>query len=166
MPDPADLRDITLVLHGDRERFTRLVQRHQGAVARWLWRFTRDRDDHADLVQEAFVAAFSSLSGYRGRGDFALWLRKIAVRTGYAYWRRRDGSRSETVDDIGQLLDRSMQSDGPEGAVVAAETVHRLLAQLAPRDRLVLTMLYLEQCSVAQAAEVLGWSQSMVKVQA
>jgi RNA polymerase sigma-70 factor (ECF subfamily) len=40
------------------------------------------------------------------------------------------------------------------------------LEQLPPRDRLVLTLLYLESRSVAEAAELAGWSESMVKVQA
>jgi RNA polymerase sigma-70 factor (ECF subfamily) len=48
----------------------------------------------------------------------------------------------------------------------AEEVLHRLLAGLPPRDRLVLTLIYLEGASVAQAAELTGWSRTMVKVQA
>ena len=44
--------------------------------------------------------------------------------------------------------------------------LHELLAKLPPRDRLVLTLLYLEGLSVAQAAQRAGWSKAMVKVQA
>ena len=47
----------------------------------------------------------------------------------------------------------------------AAELVHRMLAELAPRDRLVLTLSYLEQRKVAEVAELTGWSRTMVKVQ-
>jgi RNA polymerase sigma-70 factor (ECF subfamily) len=47
----------------------------------------------------------------------------------------------------------------------AASLVHRLLAQLRPRDRLVLTLRYLEGCSVAETAQRTGWTQGMVKVQ-
>ena len=44
--------------------------------------------------------------------------------------------------------------------------MHALLARLPPRDRLVLTLIYLDGCSVAEAAELTGWSQTMTKVQA
>ena len=49
--------------------------------------------------------------------------------------------------------------------VEAASLVHRLLAQLKPRDRLVLTLRYLEGCDVAETSRRTGWTKSMVKVQ-
>ena len=47
----------------------------------------------------------------------------------------------------------------------AAELVHHLLSKLPPRDRLVLTLRYLDQCSVSETAQRTGWSLSLVKVQ-
>jgi RNA polymerase sigma-70 factor (ECF subfamily) len=47
----------------------------------------------------------------------------------------------------------------------AAELLHRLLAQMPPRDRLVLTLRYLDQCDVAETAQRTGWTRTMVKVQ-
>jgi RNA polymerase sigma-70 factor (ECF subfamily) len=43
--------------------------------------------------------------------------------------------------------------------------LHDLLAQLPPRDRLVLTLRYLDQCDVEQTARRIGWTKTMVKVQ-
>jgi RNA polymerase sigma-70 factor (ECF subfamily) len=61
---------------------------------------------------------------------------------------------------------RSVEPVNNDSAEAAAALVHGLLGELPPRDRLVLTLIYLEGCSVAQAAELSGWSQTMVKVQA
>jgi RNA polymerase sigma-70 factor (ECF subfamily) len=47
-----------------------------------------------------------------------------------------------------------------------AAMLHALLEQLPPRDRLVLTLLHIEERSVAETAQMVGWSQVMVKVQA
>ena len=44
--------------------------------------------------------------------------------------------------------------------------MHHLLAKLRPRDRLVLTLMYLEGLSMKEIAETTGWSVAMVKVQA
>jgi RNA polymerase sigma-70 factor (ECF subfamily) len=56
--------------------------------------------------------------------------------------------------------------DSADDAHDSADEVAVVLEQLAPRDRLVLTLLYLESRSVAEAADLAGWSESMVKVQA
>ena len=58
-------------------------------------------------------------------------------------------------DESGEQMDPSR----------AAALVHHLLAQLRPRDRLVLTLRYLEGCDVAETARRTGWTKSMVKVQ-
>ena len=48
----------------------------------------------------------------------------------------------------------------------AAAQVQAALEKLPPRDRLVLTLMYLEDLSIAEIAERTGWSRIMVKVQA
>jgi len=59
--------------------------------------------------------------------------------------------------------------DGPAAAVLepddAGALLHQILAQMAPRDRLVLTLRYLEQCDVVETARRTGWTKTMVKVQ-
>lgn len=173
-PADADARDVRQSLGGDPDAFERLVRRHQGAVGRLMWRFARNAADQDELTQEVFVTAWQALRSWRATGSFDHWLRRIAVRVGYAYWRRRgkDAQRlefTETVDELvdqgAALLDRE-QHTAADAAREAGELVHRLLARLSDRDRLVLTLLHLEGLSVAEIAESTGWSQSLVKVQA
>ncbi|MHC4568866.1 MAG: RNA polymerase sigma factor, partial [Planctomycetota bacterium] len=49
---------------------------------------------------------------------------------------------------------------------VAAEVLHSLLARLPRADRLVLTLMYFEQCSTRDIAEQMGWSRAVVKMRA
>ena len=57
-------------------------------------------------------------------------------------------------------------SDDALDPTESAEWLHAVLGQLPPRDRLVLTLMYVEEQSVSEIASVTGWTQSMVKVQA
>jgi len=159
-----DMEEVERARSGDGDAYARLIERYRGPIAQQMWRFTRDPDRHAELVQDVFVNAYTSLRSYRGAAPFLHWLRKIAVRTGYAYWRQSKRARRErSLDEQAARL----PADGPAGhdAREAGELVHLVLAELSPRDRLVLTLMYLEERSVAEIAELSGWSVAMVKVQ-
>lgn len=161
----AELEDVRLSLQGDSDAYTRLIKQHQSHISRILWRFSRDRLVHEELVQDVFVEAYLSLGSYREKAPFGHWLSRIATRIGYRYWKqiaRRHETESFSLAEWDELPDKSPDEMDPGQA---AEMLHRLLAQLRPRDRLVLTLRYLEGCDVAETARRTGWTKSMVKVQ-
>ena len=161
----ADRADIQAALAGDQAAYARLVGRHQDAVAKRMWRFTRDRQELEELVQDVFVQAWMSLKGFRGDAPLAHWLSRIATRVGYRFWKKRQQhSRTLPLEDWDAV--EAAATGNELEAREAAEKLHELLAQLPPRDRLVLTLLYIEELSVAEAAAQAGWSKTMVKVQA
>jgi len=158
----SDSGDIRQAQNGDQDAFRRIMERHQGHVSKLLWRFTRDKNSHEELVQESFVQAYLSLHTYKAQAPFEHWLSRIATRAGYRFWKqsKRHMHVSLLDDDWEQLpADQTMN---PEQA---AELVHHLLSKLPPRDRLVLTLRYLDQCSVKETAQRTGWTPSLVKVQ-
>lgn len=161
-----DLTDIRESLEGDGDAYARLVRRHQDSVARRMWRFTRDRDEHRELVQEVFVQAYTSLSGFKANAPFAHWLARIATLVGYRYWKNRSHERSIPKVPIEEWADRLATLEPAQWeASQAAELLHALLDELPPRDRLVMMLRHVEDRSVEETAALTGWSESMVKVQ-
>ncbi|MDH7599797.1 MAG: RNA polymerase sigma factor [Sedimentisphaerales bacterium] len=159
-----ELDDVKASLAGDGAAYRRIVERYQGHVSRILWYFTRDPDTHAELIQEAFVQAYLSLPGFKAKAGLGHWLATVATRVGYRYWRQTARQKARDAAQTGL----SQQVSGPLEeltAAEAAELVHRLLARLPPRDRLVLTLRYLEGCSVEETSRRTGWTTTMVKVQ-
>lgn len=160
-----DRSDIEASLAGDGEAYARIVGRYQADIARQMWRFTRDRLVLEDLMQEVFVQAYSSLSRFRGEAPLLHWLRRIASCVGYAHWKReaRERGRREALAREAMPPVHDPSAAAPSEA---AEYACGLLAGLAPKDRLVLTLMYFEECSVKEIAARMGWSQSLVKVRA
>ncbi len=160
-----DLADVRQSYQGDPEAYRRLIERYQEHIGRILWRFSRDRRVHEELVQDVFVEAYLGLESYRGKAPFAHWLARIATRVGYRYWKQVDRQKkigSFPLEEWDQLpCDSGEKMDAGQ----AAALVHQLLGQLPPRDRLVLTLRYLEECDVGETARRTGWTKSMVKVQ-
>jgi len=160
------MEDIRGSLEGDGDAYARLVGRHQEKVASQLWRFTRDKIHHEELMQDVFVEVFFSLKTYRGKAPFEHWIAKIATRVGYRYWKRRARERlnpSMSIQEWRQISDEEVEAMAPSAS---ADLLHKLLDRLPPRDRLVLMLRYLEDLSVEQTADRTGWTRTMVKVQA
>ncbi len=159
-----DRRDIRQSLLGGEEAYARIIGRYQPMIATQMWRFSRDAAVVEELVQEVFVEAYLSLGKFKGRAPLLHWLRKIATRTGYRYWRKRtreQDRREALVRRADELLPPADPSPSE-----AAEYLHTLLAQLPAEDRLVLTLHYFEALDTREIAERMGWTRSLVKVRA
>jgi RNA polymerase sigma-70 factor, ECF subfamily len=165
-PDVQDDDDIRSSLSGDGDAYARLVGRYQQGVSARMWRITRTGADHAELVQEVFVEAFVSLRTYRGEAPFGHWLSRIATHVAYRFLKRQAKERQRSDLPVEELTDVIATEEDSVAPRRAAEALHRLLEQLPPRDRLVLTLRYLEERSIEETAELTGWSCTMVKVQA
>jgi RNA polymerase sigma-70 factor (ECF subfamily) len=122
-----------------------------------------------------FVKLFARLHQYVARDDvpFHHWVARLAVRTCLdalrAERRRPEWRWSDLPEAEAAWLDFMLADAAapPEtDATSAREVVEKLLAQLSPDDRLILTLLDLEQRSVKEIAQLTGWSSTLVKVRA
>jgi RNA polymerase sigma-70 factor, ECF subfamily len=161
-----DKTDIAASLNGDGEAFARILRRYQGEIAAYMWRFTRETTVCEELVHDVFVEAFFSLGSFQGKAPFLHWLRKIATRVGYRHWKKRTRERAVPTVPLEEATLAQTPFPATEDPETASKHLQRVLSRLPPRDHLVLTLLYLEECSVQEAADLLGWSRAMVKVQA
>lgn len=164
LSDKADWDDIQAALNGDKAAFEQLIRRYQGQIARLCRRFSRDSLVCQRLVQDTFVEAFISLKSYKAKAPFCHWLKKIATRTGYRYWKERDRQKQflslEDFDFAQKNRDEEIEP------AKAAEILHALLDRLPAADRLVLTLMYFEDCQIKEIAQRMGWTRAAVKMRA
>ncbi len=168
-PFSEEMARVSEAVNGNEAAYAAIVAEHQPVITRMMWRFTRDPGKLEELVHDTFVEVFMSLDKYRGTGPLGGWIRTIAVRAGYRFWRdkKRDNERRELNE---QFAVESANLTEPEEVTESPEEAHKVLydtlALLGPRDRLVLTLLYWDNCTTEEAAALSGWSGSMVRVQA
>ncbi len=126
-------------------------------------------------MQDVFLKLLQKLDSYEEREGipFEHWVSRLTVRTcldalraekARPEWRMADLSDGET-EWLDYLLNR--QANAPsDHAADAGAVVTRLLALLSPPDRLVLTLLDLEERSTQEIAQMTGWTRPMVKMRA
>ena len=177
MPDSAtvertDAELIAAVLDGDTASFEPLLKRYQPRVFATARRYARRESEVEDIVQEVFLKAFHKLNSFRGDAPFEHWLMRLAVRTCYdflrAHQRNREMSFADVTDEQTDWLDHfaANPADASENAAAARELVEKVLAQLSPAARLVITLLEIEDRSVKEVAALTGWSVPVVKIRA
>jgi len=169
MLDP-DAELIDRIRNGADDDFAALVQRHQSHVFGLLYRYERDWQKLEDLAQETFVKAWRALATFDGRAPFQHWLTRIATRVALDHLRKQRRRRAEVeLEALGEdVLDWLAGAHGRDDlqAAQAAELLALALAELAPADRIVITMQELEGHSVNEIARHLGSNGVAVRVRA
>lgn len=170
--DTTEAELIAAVLRGDNASFEPLVEKYSARLFATARRYARRESEVEDIVQEVWLKAFQKLSSYRGEAPFEHWLMRVAVRTCYdflrSHQRNRESSFSELTEPETDWLERFVQQpeSASENAEAARQLVERLLGQLSPPARLIITLLEIEDRSVKEISELTGWSVPLVKVRA
>ena len=161
--EDKDSRDIQAALAGDEESYERLVRRYEPQIASMMWRFSRRAEQCEELMQDVFVQAYFSLPSFRAEAPFEHWLRRIATRVGYRFWKQQ-GHKDKPLP-LGEI-DPAIKTSDAIDPETASAIVESLLSELKPPERLVLTLQYFENCSMKEIAQRMGWNEAMVKMRA
>lgn len=163
---------IAAVLQGDAASFEPLVQKYSPRVFATARRYARRESEVEDIVQEVWMKSFQKLSSFRGEAPFEHWLMRLAVRTCYDFLRGHQRNRETTFTELTEpehdWLERFVTASetADDHAAAAKQLISRLLDQLSPPARLIVTLLEIEDRSVKEISQLTGWSQTLVKVRA
>jgi len=165
MEAPSDEGLIKAALSGDDEAFTELVKRHKRKVFSMVARYARNTYELDDICQEIFIKAYQNLKKYRGDAPFEHWLSKITINACYDELRkrRREGNNVPIDNVTSSLRDPASEEMSSNKAW---EILKHALAKLPSEDRLVITLLNLEEKSVSEISALTGWTKAKVKVRA
>ncbi len=168
----TDAELIAAVLRGDTASFEPLVRKYSPRLFATARRYARREIEVEDIVQEVWLKVYQRLRSYRGDAPFEHWLMRLTVHACYDFLRHhrrnRETSFSELTHDENDWLDRFVRQpdSASEHADAARQLVERLLDQLSPPARLVITLLEIEEKSVKEISKLTGWSVPLVKVRA
>lgn len=163
MESLPDAELITRILHGDRESYGLIVERYQEMLYRFAFGMVQDSDVAADLVQDSFVKAYTSLSKCRDRDHFSAWIFRI-VRNRCTDFLRAPARRQESLaTDSTYLAARGdPESDFERDQVQSA--VNRALDALPQAQREAFLLKHVEDLSYEEMAELLGVGVSALKM--
>lgn len=169
MTEMLDKDIIDRVNDGDAEAFEELVRRYEKTVFNIALRMVGDRDDAADMTQEAFIKAYGSLGSFQGNSRFSVWLYRITTNVCLDHLRAKARKKQVPLglaDDAEQELDIPDMREMPEEQLMrklSMQAVQRGLERLAPEHRQILIMRELGGMSYAEISSALSLEEGTVK---
>jgi RNA polymerase sigma-70 factor (ECF subfamily) len=160
------VRDLDLAKRccaGERDAQRDLFQREKRRVHATLYRILGSNADMEDLVQEAFLEIFKTLSRFRGEASLGTWIDRIVVRVAYAHIARRKPPQVS----LAVVPDLTAHEASAEDRVMNRETARRLyllLDRIEPRQRIAYLLHVVDGKPIADIARAMEASAVLTRV--
>jgi RNA polymerase sigma factor (sigma-70 family) len=157
-PDRALLRGMSL---GDTRALDALYERHGGALLGFLIARLNDRQAAEEVLQDTMLAAWRAAGTFRGESSIRTWLFVIARNRATNLQRKRQPHLAELDDNL-----RSDMDTGPLERVerrAVQDAVRAALERLPTQQREVLVLVFYNQFSEREIAQILDISPGTVK---
>ena len=164
---------IKLILQGDREKFSLLVERYQPMVFRTCMGFLHNKDDADDLTQDIFIRVYQSLPRFKYKSAFSTWLYRISINASL------NKVRKSTGNPFIQSLDRIFGSgeynhsefnisdmENPESIIIKnehVEWVQKALDTLPENQRTAIILSKYDDLSQKEIAEIMNTTEGAVE---
>lgn len=163
---------VQRVQAGDVAAFDFLVVKYRERLFSIVYNLTSNREDAADLTQEAFIKAFSSIKRFRGKSSFFTWLYRIAVNTTLSQMKRHRLRRFFSLENLNEeatsseIIETLSEGGKIERRSLANELQEKLneaLQKLSPKHRTVVILFEIEGLSHQEISEIMECSVGTVR---
>jgi len=164
--EPLHSQDLVeLARDGDRDAFGELVRIHQHGVYTLAVRLVRDRDQAADVAQDAFVRAWRAMPNFRGDAKFSTWIHRITVNAAWTHRAKETRVRLDPLDSLDDDPQSSALDPIRAGeAACAAPRIEDALMGLSDSIRAVVVLKDVYDWSHLEIADHLDISVTAAKV--
>jgi RNA polymerase sigma factor (sigma-70 family) len=169
----ADFDIVRRVQAGDVAAFDQLITKYRERVYGIVYNMTSNREDAADLTQDAFIKAFQSIHRFGGQSSFFTWLYRIAVNSTLSHLRRMrlrsffsleriDSEEPVSKEIIAALTDKT-GADRDAYVRELQEKLNDAMQKLSIKHRTVVTLFEIDGLSHQEIAEVMECSVGTVR---
>ena len=160
-----ELQLIQQVLQGDTASFRFLYRLNALSALQLAISICKQKEHAEEVVQNSFMSAFNYLHSFRQESSFKTWLLRIVFNEAIKMQKAEKKYQWQEIiqDEHGEEL-IFMSTPNPLLKKETKEQVAKTISQLNEKESVVLNLFYIEELSVKETAEVLGFSENNVKV--
>ena len=169
----SDMEIVRRVQAGDVAAFDRLILKYRERVFGIIYNLTSNREDAADLTQDAFIKAFQSIQRFGGQSSFFTWLYRIAINSTLSHLRKSRLRSFFSLENVNsdepvskEIIDALTDKTGGDRDTFVRELQEKLndaMHKLFINHRTVVTLFEIDGLSHQEIAEVMDCSVGTVR---
>lgn len=141
-----------------KEPFLRLVEDNKGIIIKVCNMYCRDKSDREDLAQEIIYQLWKSVHRYDAQQKFTTWMYRVALNTAISFY-RKEKKTAVVIPFTGVDMDIADTSAAGSETDSRLQLLQQFISRLKDLDR-ALILLYLEEKSYSEIAEIVGISET------
>jgi RNA polymerase sigma factor (sigma-70 family) len=145
--------------NGDRAAFAQLVEAHYDFIFRTACKWCGKRSDAEDIAQEVCIKLAVALKTFDGRSAFTSWLYRVTLNAVRDH-QRANARRGRNIDALTEVTDDSADPDQEASATM--KELWAAVIELPDQQRDSVMLVYAEEKSHAEAAEIMGVKEGTV----
>ncbi len=164
--DPATALAEALVRraqNGDSDAFAELLETHYDRIYRTAWRWCGNRDDAEDIAQDVCIKLGGAISGFDGRSAFSSWVYRITLNA-VRDWQRAGQRRGRHAKSYAEITPSEAEPD--QEAATTNRELWAAVRTLPEKQRDAVLLVYAEELSHAEAADIMGIREATISYHA
>jgi len=161
--DSSDRDLLAAIARGEQRALASLFSRHNLRVFRYLMRIVDNRATAEDLLNEVFMQIWTHAGRYEGRSAPTTWMLSIAHNRAVSALRRTRVTEELDEETMGAIADEGDIADVVIERADSATELAAAIGKLSPEHRTIIDLVYYQERSVAEAAEILDIPEATVK---
>ena len=147
--------------------FQQLYEKYHQDLFQFLFYMVKNRETAEDLIQEVYIKVLNNYKKFEGKSSEKTWLYSIARNTAIDYFRKQKNWKKRLFSnfDWGREMIKDETPLPEEIAILHDDikTLYKSLDRCSVDQKSALILRYVQSLSIAETAEVLGWTESKVK---
>jgi|WetSurSiteA1Bulk_404760.scaffolds.fasta_scaffold80925_1 RNA polymerase sigma factor (sigma-70 family) len=157
---------ITLVLQGNTDAFSFLVEKHKRMAYTLALKLVHVPQDAEDIAQDSFIKAFQALDQYRGESKFSTWLYKIVYNISIAKLRKKQLITIEIDNEQNHISDVSETENFLTQLTIEEQNdiLRNAIDQLPAGEKALITLYYMNDCTIKEITQITEETESNIKI--
>lgn len=142
---------------GDRKAAEKLYRLFSAKMFAICIRFSRDRAEAEDTLQDGFIKIFASIDQYTGKGSFEGWMKRIFINTALEKFRKN--YQMELTEDFPDVEDEDLS----EEVTIPVDVLSEFVSELPERYRMVFNLYVIDEMQHKDIAALMGITEGTSK---